>query len=389
MLFFDHTAKLSGGERSLLLILEKLDRTRFYPFLVTPELGILQEKASVLGIESEIIHIPGFILSRKRSRTGMFFLFLSFAASLAVIFRLTCFVKRKSIDVIYTNSQKAHLYGLIAGFLSDIPVVWHFRDILNPGIAHSIVRILGNHLVSRIIAISKAVAEQFETLGRTSSRIEVIYNAIDIDDFIRAAKRSKTDLRKEFKLLKNSRIVASIGQIARWKGQENLIYAAKELSPKFPNLYFFIIGKSLFKEDRYEEQIKELVKELGLEARCVFTGYRWDIPGIMSDLDILLHTPQEPEPFGRVLIESMAAGTPVVAFNMGATKEILHDNMAMLVPPFDRDKIVKNISKLLENDKLYQEIARSAQEYVKEKFDFPRLLESVENILKQTRSAVK
>jgi len=382
ILFFDHTAKMSGGERSLLLILEKIDKKKFHPFLVTPQTGEFTYEAERLGIERYLVHIPSFVLKRKRSNTGLFFLVLSLVATIPAIILLAIYAKKHRICIIYTNSQKAHLIGLCAGMLSNIAVVWHFRDILSSSIARQVVKGLGLIFTYRIIAISEAVASQFKRAGYLSKKVSVVYNSIDVEGFKRKCRESITNLKEEYELPEDAKIVASIGQIARWKGQEYLIRAAHELTKRFDNAYFFIIGKRFFGGEDYEKEIKKLLYDLKLGQRVFFTGYRSDIPGIMSDIDILVHTPQEPEPFGRVLIEAMAAGTPVVAFDTGAAKEVLPDNMGMLVPAFDTKTLVKAISKLLKNDKLYQKTAQRAREYVKEKFDFPRLLRSIESVLR-------
>ena len=131
ILFLDHTAKLSGGERSLLLILEKLNRDRFTPLLMTLEEGPLLESARVLGIETKCMPIPQLVSERKRSKTGMLFLFLSLLMLLPAVIAIAGYAGRKKIDVIYTNSQKAHLVGLAAGMIMGVPVLWHFRDILH------------------------------------------------------------------------------------------------------------------------------------------------------------------------------------------------------------------------------------------------------------------
>ncbi|TES89993.1 MAG: glycosyltransferase family 1 protein [Candidatus Cloacimonadota bacterium] len=381
ILFFDHTSKMSGGERSLLLILEKINRKKFEPFLITPEPGPLSKEARTKGVETEYIVIPEMILERKRTKTGILFLLLSFITSFPGILQLVSFIKRKKIDLIYTNSQKAHLIGLLAGLFSHIPVVWHFRDILNEGYIKKTVKFLGIQFTKNIISISRAVAAQFKIAERINRKVKVVYNAIDVLGFEEKRKNSKTNLRKEYGLPQNSKIIACVGQIARWKGQEYLIYVARKLVKRLDNLYFFIIGKTLFKESDYNEKLLSLVREFGLEKRVFFTGFRWDIPGIMYDIDILLHTPCEPEPFGRVLIEAMVAGTPIVAFDNGATGEILRSNAGQLVPPFDIGGLEYALTKLLDDRAFYKKVVHRAKDDVRERFDSHILIERIEEIL--------
>ncbi|OQX55843.1 MAG: hypothetical protein B5M53_03830 [Candidatus Cloacimonas sp. 4484_209] len=381
IVFLDHTAKISGGERSLLLILKKLDRTRFNSCLVTLEDGPLLEEAKKLGVKAVSLIFPRVVLKRRRRDIGLVSLCLSLFVSLSGIFRLVKLLKTQSFDIVYTNSQKSHLIGLIAGIIAGVPVVWHFRDVLPDGIAKRVVILLGNMFAKRIIVISCIVAKQFIVAGRIRSKVRVVYNAIDLHDFIEQAKNSKTSLKKEFHLPDNSQIVATVGQIARWKGQEYIVYVAEALIKRFDNLYFFIIGEPLFAEDAYYRKIKDLVIAKGLEKRVLFTGFRWDIPGIMKDIDILLHTPVEPEPFGRVIIEAMAVGTPVVAFDMGALKEILRDSAGILISPFDTKGLEETITSLLLDKQSYRMISKNAEIAVRNRFDSFRLITELEELL--------
>lgn len=381
ILFLDHTAKLSGGERSLLLVLEKLDRRRFTPLLVTLEDGPLLQAARAIGVESECIPISRMVAARKRSKTGLLFLLFSSIMLLPRIIAIAGFTRRKQVDIIYTNSQKAHLVGIGAGFLASVPVYWHFRDILHEQLLKRLMRYVGLLFARHIIAISHEVASQFRICGRMGKKVSVVYNALDIDGFARSGKERSLDLRKEFGLEKGTRIIASVGQIAEWKGQEYLLRAAKELVSFPGKLHFFIIGTPLFKEQAYLARLRELVNEFNLDGKVTFTGFLEDIPAIMGAIDILIHTPVKPEPFGRVLIEAMVCMTPVVAFDSGAVGEIVREGEGILVRPYDTTGLVRSIRSLLEDDKLREEMVGNAHSAVKNRFDFPLLIDSIQSLL--------
>ncbi len=381
ILFLDHTAKLSGGERSLLLILEKLNRRRFTPFLVTLEDGPLLKSAQLLGAESISIPIPRMISERERSRTGFLFLLISLFALLPTVIAIARFTRKNRIDIIYTNSQKAHLIGIGAGIAAGIPVFWHFRDILSEGILLRLMRYSGVLFAEHIIAISEAVASQFRICGRQHEKVKVVYNALDIQDFEKQSRDISVDLRKEFGLPQDAKIAASVGQIAEWKGQEYLLRAAKELVPDHSDLYFFIVGKPLFREQGYYTLLQKLVRELGLDGKVLFTGFRSDIPAVMRNIDILVHTPVSPEPFGRVLIEAMVCNTPVIAFDVGAVREIVGGHTGIRIPPYDVSGLVRSITMLLEDDKRRSEIVRRARSSAKIRFDYPTLIRKIELLL--------
>jgi glycosyltransferase involved in cell wall biosynthesis len=381
ILFLDHTAKMSGGERSLLLILEKLDRRRFTPVLLTLEDGPLLGAARAIGVESECIPIPRMVADRKRAKTGFLFLLFSLLLLLPKAISVTAYARRKQVDIIYTNSQKAHLIGIGAGLIAGIPVFWHFRDILHERLLQRLMRCAGLLFTEHIIAISNAVAEQFMIGRRVYRKVSVVYNALDIYDFEHQAKETGVDLRREFGLPKGTRIIASVGQIAEWKGQEYLLKVAEKLVPRYDKLYFFIVGKSLFKEQAYLALLQEQVRELGLEERMFFTGFRSDIPAIMQDIDILIHTPVKPEPFGRVLVEAMVSNTPVVAFDIGAIPEIVDKQTGILVPPHDIAGLVQSAALLLDDDMLRNNMVKMAQSSARNRFDHPVLISKIESLL--------
>ena len=119
---------------------------------------------------------------------------------------------------------------------------------------------------------------------------------------------------------------------------------------RFPDARFRIIGAALFGESEYEERVRSLVREMGLQDVVEFCGFRDDVRQAMSELDILAHTSVTGEPFGLVIAEGMAAGKPVVATKGGGVPEVVEDQISgLLVPPRDADALAAAICHLLDN----------------------------------------
>lgn len=111
--------------------------------------------------------------------------------------------------------------------------------------------------------------------------------------------------------------VAIVGQIARWKGQDVFIKAAKLLHPKYPEIKFSIIGDVLFAKEE-ELQYKNHLIELAKDCNYIqFLGHRENVLELLKDIDILVHASTRAEPFGRVIIEGMASRKPVIAAGIG------------------------------------------------------------------------
>jgi glycosyltransferase involved in cell wall biosynthesis len=350
--FFDHVPFMGGAEQSMLEILRTLDRSVFEPLLLLPEPGRLSDKALQLGIPVVYTGIPAGILKRKRYAIRILSLRTVWDAAclVPVIWRVVRLLRREHADIIHTNTLKAHLIGGIAGRLCGRRVVWHFRDILvRSSLRFWMIRMSG-WLCDRVIAISGAVKDQFGA-DYPASRIDVVYNAIDGDEVRRlAAAGDKRAIRRDLGVPEDARLVGMVGQIARWKGQEFFIRAAALLAPRFPEVFFPIVGDVLFEEWEYKFRLLELVKQLGLERRVVFAGQRENVYPVMKELAVLAHCSIEPEPFGRVVIEAMALGVPVVAADTGAMPEIIDDGGdGLLARADDPAAIAAAIGRLLDD----------------------------------------
>lgn len=384
VLFFDNVPILGGAEQSLLDILRGLDRTAFEPIVLLTSPGPLAERAQSLGIPVDYVRIPAAILKRKRYNINLFSVRTLWDAFrlLPVILRVALVIRRERIDVVHTNTLKTHLIGGLAGRLCGRRVVWHFRDILvRDSLRLWMVR-LSYGLSDRVIAISGAVRDQFGP-GYPGSRINVIHNSIDGKELRSVAAASDgRSIRREFGLPVNARLVGMVGQIARWKGQEYFIRAAAALARRYPGVYFLIVGDVLFEEWEYKFQMLELVKQLGLERRAIFTGQRSDVYGVLRELSVMTHCSIEPEPFGRVLIEAMALRVPVVATGGGAVDEIIrHGENGLIVPPRDEAALAAAVSAVLDGTVPAGALTERALTAVRERFSPAVMMASIERVL--------
>jgi glycosyltransferase involved in cell wall biosynthesis len=100
----------------------------------------------------------------------------------------------------------------------------------------------------------------------------------------------------------------------QWKGQHVAIEAIRILRDAGVKVACFVIGGvSHLKEDKeYFARLKKMVADYGLDDRVFFTGFRNEIPALISELDLILHTSIQPEPFGRVILEGMLSAKPVI-----------------------------------------------------------------------------
>jgi len=256
--------------------------------------------------------------------------------------------RARGFDLALANDSRALVYTALACSLLRRPYLWHVHDLLTrSGPFEKIALRLGP---AGYIAISQAVRQRLEVLGCPAVRIAVIPNAVDVDQFHPSVDGA--DFRRELSIDAGALVVGSVSRILPWKAVETLIEAAALLDQAVPAAVFLIVGDVVtdhaHADDavRYRDSLLALRDRLGLGRRVRFVGYREDLPRVMAGLDLLVHTAIE-EPFGRVLIEAMASGKPVVATRGGGVPEVVEDGVTgYLVPPRDSPALASCIAAL-------------------------------------------
>jgi glycosyltransferase involved in cell wall biosynthesis len=150
-----------------------------------------------------------------------------------------------------------------------------------------------------------------------------------------------------------------------------------------PQIKALIVGEVEpgLRQQKYYKRLQHLVKTLGLSNNVIFTGFRADTPQLMAASDIIVHSASEPEPFGRVVVEAMAACRPVIATAAGGVLEIIEDQVnGFLVPPQNSLAMAKAILHLLNNPQQASTIALRAQQHVRERFSTQQHIMAVQRM---------
>ncbi|KAB7671725.1 glycosyltransferase family 4 protein [Bacillus sp. B1-b2] len=176
--------------------------------------------------------------------------------------------------------------------------------------------------------------------------------------------------------------IAIIGQIAKWKGQEIFIKAAKLLHPKYPFIQFLIIGDVLFKK-KEELQYKQELMELADQCDYIeFLGHQENVLELLKDIDILVHASIREEPFGRVIIEGMASNIPVIVSGIGGPVELVEDNISGIIyEPGNYQQLAEKLDELIRDEHKYKLIANNGYQRFKDNFDIRRTVSTVENYI--------
>jgi glycosyltransferase involved in cell wall biosynthesis len=360
-LFVDHSGVMGGAEHSLVDIIPA-----FAPHarvLLLGE-GPFRDELERRGIPVEVDALGASAAVRKSGGLP------SMAAVLDVIRAARRLARRaRDFDIIYANSQKAFVVSAIAGWISGRRVVWHLRDMLGPPhFSGPNVRIavwVANRHAAVVIANSRATADAFVAAGGRATLVQVVHNGIDAAPFDAISDAAAGKLRREVGVHEGMPLVVHVGRFHPWKGQQVLLRAlALE-----PRAQAWIVGAPLFGEEAFAAELRTLATSLGLDTRVRFLGLRDDVPALLKAADIVVHSSVYPEPFGRVVVEGMLAGRPVIAAEAGGVTEILrNEETGLLVSPDDPRALGGAITRLIDDPKLAAAIAGRGTTHARREF---------------------
>lgn len=375
ILFVDQTAQLGGAELSLFAEVTNLPHESS---VLLFEDGPFREMLEVAGVKVEVVQAAGALTVRRES--GIVKGLLALPALLRLI--LAVAARAKAYDIIYSNSQKAFVVGAFASAISGRPLVWRLRDVLSASHFSAILRraavLLANWKAKQIIANSRATGDAFVAVGGKAERISVAYPGIDEELFTNVSTDEIASLRAEVGS-GNAPLIGVFSRLSLWKGQAVFIDAMA----KIPGAVGVIIGGPLFGHEAYETELREKVAALGLEDRIRFLGFRKDIPALMAAMDIIVHSSIAPEPFGRVVVEGMLAGKPMVASAAGGVLEILeHGKTGWLYEPGDAAALAKTLWLVLENEAQTAMIAQAGQLHARATFTVRATIDQICNALR-------
>lgn len=264
-------------------------------------------------------------------------------------------VKREDIDIIHGHylfpagaaavevGKKYNIKTYLTAHGSDMFELYKKKSFMrNP-----IKKILVN--ADKVFVVSKALKDEVLATGvkGIENKISLYWNSVDIDKF------KETD-EKEFKKslnLDDKPIVMFVGNLIKRKNVETLLEAKKYTTEDYA---LIIVG-----DGPLSDSLKEKVKNDGIRD-VIFTGSRNDVEKIIPSADILV-LPSYSESFGLVLIEALACGVPVIGSNVGGIKEIITEDVGLLINPKDELTIADGIDKLLSDKELYSKLKSNAR----------------------------
>ncbi len=375
--YVDHADQVGGAEKSLCELVAHLDRKRWEPVIVHHPDARWLRYAKEAGVQLRADLPPSKLYATRRGDLGVGVL-----ASLKRLFRAAPVVRGiaraiRSIapTLVHTNSTKMHLMAGGAARIQGVPVIWHMRDLLTEPDAHRWLRRAVDRVCPEVIAISHAVATQFEGMP---CRVHVIPNGVPLDRF--RPGNPPEGLREELELPPGSPVACIVGRLTPWKGHRTLLRAWRRVLREIPEAHLLIIGEVAFWDGGYEDELRSLAQMLEIGDSVRWTRFREDVPDLLRLSDLLVLA-SEGEPFGRVLIEAMATGLPIVGTASGGVPEIVIDGeTGLLVPTKAPDVMADALVELLSAPPRAREMGAAGRLRACEHFDIRRVTREVEEV---------
>jgi glycosyltransferase involved in cell wall biosynthesis len=273
--------------------------------------------------------------------------------------RIAAVARERQIDVIHTHMSRAHLFGVLLRWLSGIPCV---------ATAHCSKFQPHWMLNDYVIAVSEATRRYHVRYNLVRpSRIETIYNFVDPRWTGDVPEGTRARIRAELGADSSSPLIATVGQLVKRKGQVYLIRALPKILRAVPGTKLAILGGST-RKGKYRLHVEAVVEQLGVADRVIWGGVRRDIEQVMGAIDLLVHPALE-EPLGRVLLEAMASGVPIVSSDVSGTREcMVHGTTGLLVPPANSDALAEATIALLRDPARRHQFGQAGRKRVEEEF---------------------
>jgi len=388
IVFVESAAAMGGVQFSTLYLVQTLDPARWRCIVVCPEDGDLVKACHDAGVETHVL--PQARLWSTSVRVGGLRVPNPFAwAGDSILMaraarRLRTFLKQLSPDLIITKGLPSHFLGGLAARKLHTPCVWHVQDLISERSFGIYRRALGRAvrvLPTRIVVDGKAIADQLPR--SVQARTLVVLNGVDTNVF--SPDVDWEAARREFAIAADELVIGHAGRVTPWKGQHYLIEAFAPIAKENPRVTLLLVGAPVFDNDSYQQRLHTLVNGLGLQGRVKFAGYRHDLPALLAAMDIFAFTSVEKDTSPLALLSAMAAGLPIVAFDIDGVRELMATpDQFLLTPVKDVAALTDALQRLIADGALRRSLEDSARAQAVNELSLERYRNRMEHVFSES-----
>ncbi len=353
-----------GIEIYVLRTIEELKKSGYHVSILCQPDSNIQKKA----LEEGTTAIP--ILSKGVGRIGS-------------ILRLNKYLRENKTDIIHTHLSNDLWVLAPALKLSGSKAKLILSKGMESGVSKKDIfhRWLYNR-VDYVVPVSNFIKQNvLKTCPVDEEKLEVIHDGIQLEKF-NPEPYDKKEIRKKLGFDDSKIVIGMVGRMSPGKGHEIFFKCAKNImeSDLRNGVRFIVVGGASFGEENYEKKLLAEADSMGLKNSITFTGYQSNVPYYLSAMDVLAF-PSNEESFGGTVVESMAMGLPVAAFNSGAVPEIVVEGeTGLLVPKNDASALTGALVKLTKDGELRAKLGANGRMRAKKYFDMKEYIKKFEEL---------
>ncbi len=371
-----HSAGDGGAERVLIETVEVLRDAGIECLVVLPGEGSLAQALRVQGTTCKVLKYGWWVGDRRsaweRLRSGV--------ACLLSAIRLSAFFARSRCDLVITNTL-ATPAGALAGTIMRLPHIWWIHEFgrEDHGLEFNFGEKFSTWLIDRtsvlVLVNSVAVASKFQSLI-SAGKLRLLYysvhlNSVDTSGATAAIPRTGKPR------------ICIAGRITEGKGQKDAVWALKHLKDRGVDAELVLMGGG----GSYLDELRILARELGLESDVEFTGHIPNPLPLMASCDVAIVC-SRCEAFGRVTVEAMKLGKPVVGTRSGGTVELIREGWnGFLYEAGDAEDLASKLEILLKDGELRTRMGEAARAWATEWFTRTKFQNHIVSIVSRTIDA--
>ncbi len=356
-----------GADRQLALLAGGLDPARYRPLVLLAMDGALRRDLQDAGVE--VLVRPLAVLRRAAmSPRGLAQIGGALARDAGGLGRLA---RARGVRLVHTNTSVT-LGGMAAARIARVPHVWHVREIYAGFERYwpAYRRLLLS--ADALPCVSHATRAQ---LG-DDAKACVLHDGLAL----LPARAPRDAARAALDLPADAFVVAILGRISSWKGQDVLVRALAALGAD-DGAIALVAGDPWPGEERRLHDLHALAEALGVAERVRFAGFRPDVENVYGAADVVVVPSTQPDPLPNAALEAAAAGCCVVAADHGGLPEILADGVTgRLVTPSDPDALARALAELRGDPVARERLGAAAAADVRERFSAARMLDELQGL---------
>lgn len=360
---------MRGGPRSLLETIDALQQQGVECFVLLPAHGRLIDELSCRGIPTRVIPSQRWVESVNYSWQQRWH---KLKYDFRIVRQIAAQVRDWQCDIVYTNTLAMGV-GAFAAFLLRKPHVWHIREFVYED--HGQVFVFGRNFTLKLVDLlsqvcivnSKAVAQKYEQ-WIAPAKLKVVYQAVNVtpsDSVVLPATHFRCII---------------VGALTAGKGQEDAIRAIAKLVHTGVKVELLIVGDGY---PQYREYLEEIVTKNKIEPYVKFYGYADNPFPLMQSADVVLVC-SKCEAFGRVTVEGMRAGKPIIGTRSGGTQELVRDGFnGLLYTAGDERELAQKIRYICDRPDVAKQMGENGRQWAAEQFTQARYGKEIYLLLSQ------